>query len=88
MAKVFFEFPAYALRMMTKEQAAVYCGRPVKVFERECPVSPIAFPNNDRRWDVHDLDEWLDSIKTVHGNHTHDSILGSFLSDDRPNQRV
>jgi hypothetical protein len=29
----------------------------------ECPVTPIKFGNGDLRYDVQDLDRWLDSIK-------------------------
>jgi hypothetical protein len=50
-------------RMLTKREGAEHCGRPLKAFEIECPVSPVRFPNGDLRWDVHDLDVWLDSLK-------------------------
>jgi hypothetical protein len=51
-------------RMLTTSEAAEHCGRPSKRFEIECPVAPIIFQNGDRRFDVHDLDKWLDSLKT------------------------
>jgi hypothetical protein len=51
-------------RMLTKREAAEHCGRPLKMFEVECPVSPIKFANGDLRWDVRDLDSWLDTLKT------------------------
>jgi hypothetical protein len=50
-------------RMLTKREAAEHCGRPLKNFEAECLVSPIKFANGDLRWDVRDLDAWLDSLK-------------------------
>jgi hypothetical protein len=50
-------------RMLTKVESACHCGRPVKRFEIECPVRPIRFENGDLRYDVHDLDRWLDSLK-------------------------
>jgi hypothetical protein len=50
-------------RMLRKAEAAHHCGRSVKRFEIECPASPVQFPNGDRRWDVHDLDQWLDALK-------------------------
>jgi len=53
-------------RMLTKVEAASHCGRPVKRFEIECPVHPVRFENGDLRYDVHDLDGWLDSLKTGH----------------------
>jgi hypothetical protein len=50
-------------RMLTKREAAEHCGRPVRKFEVECPVGPIKFANGDLRWDVRDLDAWLDALK-------------------------
>ncbi len=50
-------------RMLTASEAAHHCGRPLKRFRIECPVTPIAFENGDRRWDIRDLDDWLDSLK-------------------------
>jgi len=50
-------------RMLSKTEAAHHCGRPIKRFEAECPVAPVEFPNGDLRWDIRDLDSWLDSFK-------------------------
>ena len=50
-------------RLMTRAEAADYVARPVKRFELECPVLPIEFPNGDLRWDIRDLDTWIDSMK-------------------------
>jgi hypothetical protein len=52
-----------APRMLTEEEAARHCGRPRKRFKVECPVTPVRFPNGDRRFDVRDLDAWLDTMK-------------------------
>lgn len=62
-------------RMLTKAEAASHCGRPVKRFEIECPVTPIKFENGDLRYDVRDLDEWLDSLKEGHGDSDVESII-------------
>lgn len=51
-------------RMLSKREAAEHCGRSVKRFEAECPVIPIQFPNGDLRFDVRDLDGWLDALKS------------------------
>ena len=51
-------------RMLTKSEAAEHCGRSAKRFEIECPVQSICFANGDRRWDIRDLDAWIDSLKT------------------------
>jgi len=50
-------------RMLAKREAAEHCGRSLKRFEVECPVTPIRFPNGDLRYDVRDLDQWLDKLK-------------------------
>jgi hypothetical protein len=50
-------------RMLTKPEAAHHCGRSVKRFEVECDVSPVKFPNGDSRFDVRDLDKWIDGLK-------------------------
>jgi hypothetical protein len=50
-------------RMLTKAEGAHHCGRPLKRFEIECPVRPIRFANGDLRYDVNELDLWLDSLK-------------------------
>jgi hypothetical protein len=50
-------------RMLTKAEAAHHCGRPVRRFEVECDVAPVKFPNGDLRFDIHDLDAWLDGLK-------------------------
>jgi len=59
-------------RMLKPAEAADYCGRPAKRFQAECPVAPIAFPNGDRLYDIHDLDGWLDGLK---GNAGADDII-------------
>lgn len=52
-----------AKRMLRRSEAAEHCGRSVKRFEVECPVTPVRFPNGDLRYDVRDLDLWLDTLK-------------------------
>lgn len=62
-------------RMLTKAEAAQHCGRPVKRFEVECPVAAVRFPNGDKRYDVRDIDAWLDSLKGG-GSSDADDIVG------------
>jgi len=50
-------------RMLNRREAAEHCGRSPKRFEAECPENPIRFPNGDLRYDVRDLDRWLDNLK-------------------------
>ncbi|MEP4769648.1 MAG: hypothetical protein ABJY83_17215 [Roseibium sp.] len=51
-------------RMLTKAEAAHYCRLPVKKFEILCPVAPLEFAGGVKRWDVRDLDRWIESQKT------------------------
>ena len=63
-------------RMMTKSEAAHHCGRSIKQFDRECAIAPVVFPNGDLRWDVRDLDGWLDGLKAGEGPNSDDDIVG------------
>jgi hypothetical protein len=62
-------------RMLTKPEAAHHCGRSNSRFVIECPVAPIRFVNGDLRYDVQDLDRWLDSLKAGSGDHDADAIV-------------
>jgi hypothetical protein len=62
-------------RLMTKAEAAEYSARSVKRFEVECTVTPIKFPNGDLRWDVHDVDAWIDSMKSGFASECADDIV-------------
>ena len=55
-------------RMLTKTEAADHCGRSAKRFEIECPVQSVRFANGDFRWDIRDLDAWIDSLKVGFSN--------------------
>jgi hypothetical protein len=69
-----------AKRMLTLREAAQHCGRSPKRFQIECPAAAVIFPNGDQRFDVHDLDKWLDSLKV--GADDADTIV-SRLGHDR-----
>jgi hypothetical protein len=62
-------------RMLTKSEAAHHCGRSVTRFQIECPVAPVRFDNGDLRWDVQDLDVWINSLKAGTGDHDADAIV-------------
>jgi hypothetical protein len=62
-------------RMLTKSEAAQHCGRSVRRFEIECPVPPVKFANGDFRWDVRDLDSWIDGIKAGGRDQDADAIV-------------
>lgn len=50
-------------RMLTAREAAEYCGLPLKKFSHYCSVPPVQLPGVDARYDMRDLDEWLDGMK-------------------------
>lgn len=52
------------LRMLTRQQAATYCGVSVPTFMLVCPVSPVALGEGKRleRYDIRSLDAWLDKL--------------------------
>jgi hypothetical protein len=55
------------IRLLTKADAAEYCRVSVPTFDRVCPVRPVELePGNPRllRYDVRDLDIWIDDMKT------------------------
>jgi hypothetical protein len=55
---------AFAPRLLTRKQAAAYCGVSVHTLTRHCPIKPIALGNSKRleRYDVHQLDKWIDTF--------------------------
>ena len=63
------------IRMLTVAEAARHCGRSLTRFKIECPVAPIKFANGDLRWDVQDLDVWINSLKAGAGDHDADAIV-------------
>jgi hypothetical protein len=85
MANATLNLTVISKRMLTKREAAEHCGRPTKVFESECPVQPVKFANGDLRWDVRELDAWLDTFKTSADDD--DVIVGRLGDDDRPCKR-
>ncbi len=75
MAQTTLNIAVIPKRMLTKTEAAAYCGLAVKRFEIECPVRPIQFENGDIRYDVRDLDAWLDGLKSGHEESHVESII-------------
>jgi hypothetical protein len=55
-------------RILTAREAADYCGLPHHKFSIICRVAPIQFHGVQIRYDMRDLDEWLDGLKS--GNPT------------------
>ena len=57
---------AISPRLLTRQQAATYCGVSIGVFNTACPVQAVALSSDKRseRYDVHQLDEWIDRLRT------------------------
>ena len=81
MSGAVIEVHVTAKRMLTDQQAAQYCGRSLKRFQIECPAPPVIFPNGDQRFDVQDLDKWLESLKD--GGDDADAIVSRLGHHDR-----
>ena len=54
------------LRLLTKTQAAHYCGLSIPTFGSVCPVRAIALGVGVRmeRYDVKEIDGWIDSLRS------------------------
>ena len=75
MTKAHLNISVIPKRMLTQTEAAEHCGRSYSQFKRECPVTPVQFQNGDLRWDIRDLDAWIDSLKSDDGFETSDMII-------------
>lgn len=61
--------------MLTKREAAAYCGVPISRFPVAVSVKPVAMPHGKSLYDIRDLDEWLDRLKTGEPNDDDEDIL-------------
>ena len=75
MSSAVVQFNIIPIRMLKIAEAARHCGRSLTRFKIECPVVPIKFENGDLRWDVQDLDVWINSLKAGAGDHDADAIV-------------
>ena len=57
-------FPTWQRRLLTRAQAAAYCGISAATFSTRYPVRPIALGADKRleRYDIVALNEWVDSL--------------------------
>ena len=62
-------------RMLTRREAAVYCGVPVCRFPVAVSVKPVAMPHGKMLYDIKDLDDWLDRLKAGAPNDADEDIL-------------
>ena len=61
-------------RMLQMRDAATYCGVPIKRFRNVCSAPITEMPGGVKRWDVKDLDMWLDQVKKT-SLHSDDEII-------------
>ena len=77
-------------RLLTKSQAAAYCGVSAHTFTAKCPVAPISLGKGDRlrRYDVRQIDRWIDALGGG-AEADHYDWLGEMdrSDDDRTRQR-
>lgn len=64
MPKAMINLTAQPYRMLSKSAAADYVGLSATRFGAACPVAPLELANGVKRWDIRDLDAWLDSLKS------------------------
>jgi len=64
MPKAMINLTAQPYRMLSKSAAAEYVGLSAARFSAACPVVPLDLANGVKRWDIRDLDAWLDSLKS------------------------
>jgi hypothetical protein len=48
--------------LLTKAQAAAYCGVCASIFNQACPVSPVYLLDRIPRYDRFALDEWISGL--------------------------
>ena len=58
-----FQVTYQPIRLLKTSEAARYCGMALATFKRECPYAPIRFAQNLIRYDIQDLDKWINGIK-------------------------
>jgi hypothetical protein len=53
-----------APRLLTREQAAAYCGVSLRTFRNLCPIQPVALGTSKRleRYDLRALNQWIDTL--------------------------
>ena len=56
-----------AVRLLTRAQAAAYCGLSLSTFSTLCPVQPLSLGDDKRleRYDVVALNEWIDGLAAL-----------------------
>jgi len=72
-------------RLLKKGQAAAYCGLSESAFLRICPVGPLNLGKSILRWDIVEIDKWIDSLSI--GNVDIQSMIDG-LNDKHKSKRI
>lgn len=62
-------------RLLTKAEAAQMCNMSGIAFDRLCPVRAVDLGDGKVRYDVRDLDDWIDGVKSSTPTESDDAIL-------------
>ncbi|TQV80365.1 hypothetical protein [Denitrobaculum tricleocarpae] len=73
-----FSIAYQPIRLLKTSEAARYCGMALAKFKRDCPASPIEFAQNQIRYDVKDLDKWIDGLKLATDENSDEYWLSKF----------
>ncbi|PJN96078.1 hypothetical protein CNY89_04700 [Amaricoccus sp. HAR-UPW-R2A-40] len=63
-------------RMLSLRNAALYVGLPAKHFKGRFPYPAVDMGGGDLKYDVRDIDRWLEELKGVKVGATREEILG------------
>jgi hypothetical protein len=75
MSSAFLKINMPPRRILSEKEAALYCGHHLSKFKARCPVVPILFPSGEKKYDMPDLDKWLDELKGAETGTSDDAIL-------------
>ena len=72
-------------RLLSREQAAAYCGVSVATFASVCPIKAVALGHGKRleRFDRISLDQWIDSLGSKESASREDWLNRWDQRDDR-----
>ena len=69
-------------RLLNLREAAEYVGYGSQKFKSICPVAPIKMPCGYLRFDIQDLDAWVESLKQNAVPSEEDNFLKRFDDDE------
>jgi hypothetical protein len=70
-------------RMLSKEQAAAYCGVSLPVFEQACPVKPVQLLERILRYDRFALDQWMNTLDDASLEKKLNPVLAAWNHNER-----